>query len=193
MVAGRSVLVIDDEPMVTRSCRRILTDAGYGVGIADTGQDGLSQAVGGDFDLVMADLRLPDLDGMELVRTLHRQRPEIAIIVITGYGSVASAVEAVKLGVSDYIQKPFTPQQITDAIDQALSGSQRQPGPEGAAHRLGGPRLRAAPPGRGKPRPVRPGPQPGRPGGDRLRRHRLDRDRVRAIDRRGECLAATAP
>lgn len=116
MVAGRRILVVDDEPMVTSSCQRILAAQGDEVETAESGREGLRQALSEQFDIVMADLRMPDLDGMELVRTLRSKRPETAIIIITGYGSVASAVEAVKLGVLDYIEKPFTPAQIREAV-----------------------------------------------------------------------------
>lgn len=116
MVAGRRILVVDDEPMVTSSCQRILAAQGDEVETAGSGREGLRQALSEQFDIVMADLRMPDLDGMELVRTLRSKRPETAIIIITGYGSVASAVEAVKLGVLDYIEKPFTPAQIREAV-----------------------------------------------------------------------------
>lgn len=127
MVAARKILVVDDEPIVTRSCRRILAEAGYKVDTAATGQDGLNRAAGENFDLVVADLRLPDLDGMELVRTLRSKRWAVAVIIITGYGSVPSAVEAMKLGVSEYIQKPFTPEQITKVVSIAL-GTAKEPG-----------------------------------------------------------------
>lgn len=126
MVAAQRILVVDDEPMVTRGCRRILAEAGYDVDTVASGQEGLSRAVAGDFDLVVADLRLPDLDGMELVRTLRATRPEIAVVIITGYGSVPSAVEAVKLGVADYVEKPFTPNEFTDAIGRALEPAERE-------------------------------------------------------------------
>ena len=119
MVATRRILVVDDEAMVTSSCRRILAAEGDEVETAGSGQEGLNLALSEHFDLVMADLRMPDLDGMELVRTLRRQRPETAIIIITGYGTVPSAVEAAKLGVSDYIEKPFTPEQIREAVIRA--------------------------------------------------------------------------
>lgn len=123
MVAARKILVVDDEPMVTRGCRRALSEAGYEVDTVATGREGLRRAVSGDFDLVVTDLKLPDLDGMRLVRDLRTQRPEVAVIIITGFGTVPSAVEAVKLGVSDFIEKPFTPQEITDAIARALTGA----------------------------------------------------------------------
>lgn len=119
MVATRRILVVDDEAMVTTSCRRILAAEGDEVETSGSGQEGLNLALSEHFDLVMADLKMPDLDGMELVRTLRRQRPETAIIIITGYGTVPSAVEAAKLGVSDYIEKPFTPEQIREAVIRA--------------------------------------------------------------------------
>jgi len=119
MVATRRILVVDDEEIVTSSCRRILAAEGDMVETTESGQEGLKLALSQRFDIVMADLRMPDLDGMQLVRTLRRKRPETAIIIITGFGTVPSAVEAVKLGVSDYIEKPFTPEQIRDAVGRA--------------------------------------------------------------------------
>ena len=119
MVAARRILIVDDEPVVTSSCRRILVAEGDQVETADSGQEGLNQALCKQFDVVMTDLKMPDMDGMELVRKLRCERPETAIVVITGYGSVPSAVEAIKLGVTDYIEKPFSPQEIIKAIDRA--------------------------------------------------------------------------
>ena len=130
MVAARKILVVDDEPMVTGSCRRILAAEGDDVEVADSGQEGLKLALSKRFDLVMADLRMPDLDGMELVRTLRRKRPETAVIIITGYGSVPSAVEAAKLGVADYIEKPFTPEEIRQAVSRAPRAAEGEDRPK---------------------------------------------------------------
>jgi len=127
MVAPHRILVVDDEPMVTRGCRRTLTEAGYEVDTVATGREGLRRAVEGRFDAVMTDLRLPDLSGMDIVRTVRRERPDVAVIVITGFGSVPSAVEAAKLGVTDYIEKPFTPDQITEAVERALAAKGEAP------------------------------------------------------------------
>jgi len=121
MHATRKVLVVDDEPIVTRSCRRVLAEAGYEVDTSDSGREGMGRALAEDFDLIVTDLKMPDLDGMQLVRTLRSQRPHTAVVVITGYGTVRSAVEATKAGVSDYIEKPFTPEQITEAANRALA------------------------------------------------------------------------
>jgi len=72
------------------------------------------------FDLLVADLRLPDIDGMEVIKQLKEENPETEVIVITGYGTTATAVEAMKLGVHDFLPKPFTEDQIKTAIDEAL-------------------------------------------------------------------------
>jgi DNA-binding NtrC family response regulator len=112
------ILVVDDEPVVTKSCRRILAEKGYQVDTVESGQEGLQRALDEHFDLVMTDLKMPDLDGMELVRTLRKERPETAIVIITGYGSIPSAIEATKLGVFDYIQKPFTPDEISSVVSR---------------------------------------------------------------------------
>lgn len=116
-----NILIVDDEVLVTSGCKRILEANHYDVTIATTGQEGLGRAFQGDFDLVVTDLRLPDLDGMEIVRALRSRQPDVAIVVITGYGSVESAVEAAKLGVSGYIEKPFTPKELADAVRRALA------------------------------------------------------------------------
>jgi len=126
MSAQQKVLVVDNEAMVTRSCRRILTEAGYDVDTSESGRQGLARALQERFDLVFTDLKMPDLDGMELVRTLRTNRPRTAIVVITGYGTVRTAVEAAKMGVSDYIEKPFTPAEITEAAGRALGTAQKQ-------------------------------------------------------------------
>ena len=117
--AGR-VLVVDDEAMVTRSCKRILAEEGYEVETADNGRDGCSLALSRPYDLVMTDLKMPDMDGMDLIRSLRKQKPRMAVVVITGYSTIPSAVEAVRLGVSDYIEKPFSPREIVDAASRAL-------------------------------------------------------------------------
>ena len=131
MRAERRVLVVDDEPLVTKSCRRALTAAGYHVDTSESGCEGMDRALAEHFDLVVTDLRMPDLDGMDLVRQLRHQRPGTAIVIITGYGTVPSAVEATKAGVSDYVEKPFTPDQIAHAADRALG-----PAPNGPTYEV---------------------------------------------------------
>jgi len=126
MVAPRRVLVVDDEPIVSESCRRVLAREGYEVDTTESGRDGLDRALRRHFDVVITDLRMPDLNGMDLVRALRTRQPTTAVVVITGYGTVPSAVEAMGLGVADYIEKPFTPQKLADAVGQALSGAEEE-------------------------------------------------------------------
>jgi len=85
-------------------------------------------ALAENFDLVVTDLKMPDLDGMDLVRTLRSKRPRTAVVVITGYGTVRSALEAARAGVSDYLEKPFTPAQLTEAAGRALQATQEEGG-----------------------------------------------------------------
>ncbi len=141
MVTMPRVLVVDDEPLVVKSCRRILSEDGWEVDAVESGREGMRRAMDQHFDLVLVDLKMPDADGMEIVRSLRRRRPRTTVIIITGFGTVASAVEAMRLGVADYIEKPFTPDQIRDAAERARppcrAGSQLSVGAEAVRAVLG--------------------------------------------------------
>ena len=120
MVAEPKVLVIDDEEVVCNSCARVLSERGYSVRTAVNGEAGLQQIEKEPFDLVIADLKMPGTDGIGVLRRVGERRPETVVIVITGYSSVESAVEVMKLGAADYIAKPFTPDELTQAAAKAL-------------------------------------------------------------------------
>jgi len=120
MLAQHRILVADDDPTVRQSCERIFRDHGYEVETAATGQEAIERATRGHFDCALLDLKMPDMDGMEIVRTARANRSYMAVLIITGYGSVDTAAEATRLGVSDYVSKPFTPEQITQAVDRAM-------------------------------------------------------------------------
>ena len=102
------VLVVEDDSSVAKGLEIVMREEGYKVELSDTGHKALEKFQAMDFDLVVADLRLPDIDGLEVIRRVKENRPETKIIIITGYPSVASAVQAVKMGVADYLRKPFT-------------------------------------------------------------------------------------
>lgn len=119
-VQSADVLVIDDELTVCRSCQKLLNEDGYNVSIALSGYEGLERARTGDFDLALVDLRMPDIDGMKVVEAIRRDRPGMAVIIMTGYGTIASAVTAMKLGAADYISKPFTPDEMSTVVRKAL-------------------------------------------------------------------------
>lgn len=94
--------------------------AGYEVQTAINGEDALEQLERATFDLMLLDLRMPGMDGMEVLRQAARQHPEMPVIIITAHGTVENAVEAVKLGAVDFIQKPFSPQEIQTLVAQVL-------------------------------------------------------------------------
>ncbi len=120
MVYGRRVLVIDDERVVCNSCRRVLEEEGYEVSVAMDGNEGIKRLSSEDFDAALVDLRMPGVGGMDVVRTVKNAKPEVRIIIMTAYSSISSAVQAMHLGASDYIPKPFTPKELSDRVRRAI-------------------------------------------------------------------------
>lgn len=119
------ILVIDDEDIVRTSCNRTLTPEGYEVKMAQNGMDGLKMASEESFDLVLTDLKMPDMDGIEVLRQIKEQWPEFEVIIITGYQTVDTAVKAIKLGAFDYIEKPFTPDALIAAVSKAMENKKK--------------------------------------------------------------------
>ncbi len=113
------VLVIDDDPVVLRSFQRILADD-FEVRVASTGSAGLSLLTTEPFDIALLDLKLPDIPGMDILRQAADLFPDVSVIIITGYSTVKSAVEAIKMGAFDYLTKPFTPDEIEAVVEKAL-------------------------------------------------------------------------
>jgi DNA-binding NtrC family response regulator len=115
------VLVIDDEEVMLESCRRILTRRGYVVDTEPDGLRGRDLALHGDYDLVILDVRLPQIDGLDLLADVRKHRTDFEFVVITGYSTIETAVKAVKLGAFDYLPKPFTPDELRARVDAALA------------------------------------------------------------------------
>ena len=113
------ILVIDDDAAIIQSCARVLGRDGHEIDSAMNGTQGLNLFAGSAYDLVLLDLRMPDIDGMSLLGQLREQDPRTVIIVISGYGNVESAVQAVKLGAFDFLSKPFTPSELRRAVDKS--------------------------------------------------------------------------
>ena len=113
-------LVIDDEQILLDSVSQILTDENYEVDVSLSGREGLNQAIEKEYDIVLTDIRMPDIGGMRVLRDIKRAKPSLPVVIITGYASVKSAVQAMKLGAADYLEKPFTPDQLLKAVDSAL-------------------------------------------------------------------------
>lgn len=124
MSKGR-ILVVDDEDIVRTSCSRTLSPEGYEVRLAKNGVEGLKMASEERFDLVLTDLKMPDMDGIEVLRIIKEKWPETAVIIVTGYQTVDTAVKAIKLGAYDYIEKPFTPDALISAVDEAMANRQK--------------------------------------------------------------------
>lgn len=115
-----TVLIIDDEDIVRVSCRRILVPEGYEVETTKSASEGFEILAAGGIDIVLTDLKMPDIDGMQVLKKIKEEWPATEVIMITGYQTINTAVEAIKLGAFDYIEKPFVPGTIVEAIDKAL-------------------------------------------------------------------------
>jgi len=115
-----SILVVDDEPIVCDSCKKILTDKGFTAETALNGKEALKKFKQGDFDIVIVDLKMPGIDGMEVLQSVKKSKPEVDVVMITGYGTIPTAVEAMKLGAADYVPKPFTPVELSKIISQVV-------------------------------------------------------------------------
>jgi len=113
------VLVVDDEELLVRSCARILEHEGFEVRTVSRGRDALELAARYRPEIVLTDLMLPDLDGLEILRELRRLDPEVLVIMITGFATVESSVAAIKAGAYDYIPKPFTATQLQILVGRA--------------------------------------------------------------------------
>ena len=101
-----------------------LEPLGYEIGTADNGEDALRQLDNQEFDLILLDIRLPGMDGLDVLRRVVKQHPDIPIVMVSAHGTVESAVEAMKLGAVDFIQKPFTPQELRTIVQQVLDREQ---------------------------------------------------------------------
>ncbi|MEW6673204.1 MAG: response regulator [Thermodesulfobacteriota bacterium] len=121
------ILLMEDEPSVAKGLQMVLTEEGYAVDLAMTGQSALDRFTQKGFDLLVADLRLPDIDGMEVIKRVKARRPQTSVVVITGYSTVTSAIEAMKLGAHDYLPKPFTDEEFKSAVEGALKAKKTAP------------------------------------------------------------------
>ncbi len=119
------VLVADDELSICRSCEKILRRHGCEVKTVLSGREALALLELEPFDLVFTDLKMAEVGGMELLQTLQTRFPDIVPVVITGYASVASVVETMKLGAFDYLPKPFTPEEMVVVVTHAWEKRKR--------------------------------------------------------------------
>ncbi|MFO8091360.1 MAG: response regulator [Desulfatiglandaceae bacterium] len=116
------ILVIDNEDVICDACEMVLTEKGHRVDYYKTGKSGLHAAGLRHYDLVLLDMKLPDMDGMDILRMLKDKMPSLAVIVMTGYSTTSNAVQAMKLGAVDYLSKPFTDDDLLRAVENACFG-----------------------------------------------------------------------
>ena len=106
-LADKKVLIVDDEESIREVLRDLFSELGYNVSLAEDGKKGLDAALSTDIDLAVLDVSLPGMNGLEVLRVLKEAKPDLPIIMVTGYASMSTALEAMKLGAYDYITKPF--------------------------------------------------------------------------------------
>lgn len=120
------ILIIDDEPIVLKSCERIFKNEDIEIDTAASGEEGIEKIDAGRFDIVITDLMMPGIGGMEVVKHIKARHSDIITIIFTGYATVETAREALKLGVFDYIPKPFTPSELRDVVHNAIKAGETE-------------------------------------------------------------------
>ncbi len=123
------ILLIEDDPGIADTLQRVLAEEGCQVAVEARGDTGLARASEGTFHVVISDLKLPGLNGLELVRQLHSAQPRLPIILVTAYGTTETAIEAMKFGAYDYLLKPFDFPQMLALVSQAADSNRRMSEP----------------------------------------------------------------
>lgn len=118
--AKARILAVDDEPVILDSFRKILAVAGFSIDTVEKGHEALGLVLRHDYDFVFTDLKMPEMDGLEVTKAVKHLRPDIDVIVITGYASIETAVETMKYGAMDYVQKPFTEDELIAFFNKCL-------------------------------------------------------------------------
>jgi DNA-binding NtrC family response regulator len=121
MEAKGKILIVDDELPVCKSISSALVSEGYQVDMAQSGEEALQKDEQNGFDVLLVDLMMPGMNGMELLEAIKKKRRNLMVIMITGYPTMKTAVQAVKLGAFDYLPKPFTPKELRTLVTRALS------------------------------------------------------------------------
>jgi DNA-binding NtrC family response regulator len=116
----KKILVIDDEAIVRTSCERALGPEGYEMKVASSGKEGLDLLEKESFSIVLLDLKMPDIDGIFVLNKINEKWPDTKVIMITGYSTVETAVQALRLGAYNFIEKPFTPDTLITAVNEAF-------------------------------------------------------------------------
>ncbi len=114
----KKILIIDDEEIIRMSCERALQASGFATEAATGGREGLEMLGKDKYDIVLLDLKMPDMDGIEVLSKVTSSWPNINVIMMSGYSTVDTAVQALRCGAVNFIQKPFSPDTIISAINE---------------------------------------------------------------------------
>jgi DNA-binding response OmpR family regulator len=120
------ILVVDDEINVCKSIRQSIESENYEVDMALSGEEALKKDEEKPYDLIITDLMMPGISGMDLLTSFKKFRPEVIVIIITGYPTIKTAVQSVKMGAFDYLPKPFTPNDLRSLVSRALQSVKRK-------------------------------------------------------------------
>ena len=129
MSTAARILLIEDDRGITDTLQRVLADEGHEVTVEKRGDEGLARAVKDSFHVVITDLKLPGLNGLDLVRQLHSAQPRLPIILVTAFGTTDTAIEAIKFGAYDYLLKPFNLPQLIELVAKAADSNRRMSEP----------------------------------------------------------------
>jgi DNA-binding NtrC family response regulator len=123
VIPSQRILVIDDEAVVGLSCKRILSKEGHEVDITQSPAEGLVRLQSGSIDVLLLDLMMEEMNGLEVLRQINKMGLSVQVIIITGYSTVETAVKAMKMGAADYISKPFSPDELVMVLTKVLERS----------------------------------------------------------------------
>lgn len=117
-----TVLIVDDEPQIRAVCAQALEQAGYAVVVAEDGESALRELGSCRFDAAVLDIVLPDTDGVELLRAIRERDREVVVVLVTGFASLDTAMEAVRLGAYEYVRKPFRAAELLRIVERGIEG-----------------------------------------------------------------------
>jgi nitrogen regulation protein NR(I) len=129
MSAATKILLVEDDSGITDTLQRVLTEEGHEVAVEKRGDTGLARAGEETFNVVITDLKLPGVSGLEVVRQLHAAQPRLPIILVTAFGTTDTAIEATKFGAYDYLLKPFDIPRMIELVNKAADSNRRQSEP----------------------------------------------------------------
>ncbi len=125
-ISKKKIIVIDDDKSILRTFTRILQKVGYEIDVAETGKEAIEKVEGRQYDLALVDIRLPDMDGTELLAKLKKQLQNTIKIMITGFPSLETGVKALDEGADAYLVKPVKPQELLALLDEKLKNKEEK-------------------------------------------------------------------